>query len=276
MTRRARSLACLLLAFLAVAAAAQETPDGFEIERFSWVGAVEDGGGVTVVNRFGDVRARFGGYEGRVEAFANVQHFAGEGPRLEVATKESAAGVEVTVGYRDERGELVTARDPRLKKRADLVVWVPKGAPLTATADGGVMDLRSLESDVRARTTSGAVTALKLGGDVDLASESGDLLALLQDWSTARRYVFASDRGDVTLYCGGEVNAALRVATGGLISTDFSMTVDFQAGRRPVRRGEALAGKGSSAVEIESASGHVRLVRRPLARDARVRPEAER
>ena len=158
MTRRVRPLLWLLvtlLATLAATASAQPTQDGFEIERFSWVGQVADGGGVKVVNQFGDVRARFGGYEGRVEAFANVQHFAGEGPRLEIRASESAAGVDVTVGYVDDAGQWITVRDPAQKKRADLVIWVPRGAALDATSGHGLMDLSGLKSDVRARTAGG-------------------------------------------------------------------------------------------------------------------------
>ncbi len=291
---------CLVLMTLAAGVAGQETgsPEppseeapplaagtpGFEVERFSWVGNVVAGcdatleqckPDVTVVNRFGTIRARFGGYQGQVEVFANVQHFAQEGPRLVVETRETRTGVEVTVGYGNgETAELVTVRDPDHKKRADMVVYVPRGAPLSVSTDRDLIDVRSLKSDVRARTVSGDVTARKIDGALDFETGSGDVLVLLEGWDSASRHAFASGSGDLSIYFGGEVNARVRVATSGLISTDFSLSVDYQADRRPIKQGEALLGKGSSTVAISSAFGHVRLVRKPLARKALARPEA--
>ncbi len=287
MNRRAQLASCLVLLALAAHATGQETgpssarpspfdTPGFEVERVSWTGNVAPGRGVTVVNHFGSIRARFGGYQGQVEVFANVQHFAGEGPRLVVRTRESQDGVEVTVGYVPDSAnadaELVTVPDPDHKKRADMVVYVPQGAPLSASTDHGLLDARGLESDVRARTVSGELTARKVDGELDFETGSGDVLVTLEKWDSARRHSFASASGDLSIVFGGEVNAVIRVATSGLISTDFSMKIDYQTDRRPIKRGEALAGKGSSAVEISSSDGHIRLIRRPLARKARVRP----
>ncbi len=259
---------------------------GFEIERVSWIGNVAHGRGVTVVNRFGSVRARFGGYEGQVEVFANVQHFADEGSRLVVETRESQAGVEVTVGYvptgplrgdpTTEAGALVTVPDPDQKKRADLVVYVPRGAPLSASTGDGLIDARGLESDVHASTVSGELSARKIDGELDFETDSGDVLVILERWNSARQHSFTSDSGGLSIVFGGEVNTVIRVATSGLISTDFSMEIDYQSDRRPIKRGEALVGKGSSVVAISSADGHIRTSRRPLARKARVRPETGR
>ena len=300
MDRCPRMMSCLVLLVLAGGVAGQETvpsapiaeapaaagtpaggAPGFEIERFSWIGDVVAGcdvapeecrRNVTVVNRFGSVRARFGGYEGRVEVFANVQQFAEEGPRLLIETREARTGVEVTVGYRNDAGELVTAPDPGHKKRADMVVYVPQGAPLSVSTDRDLIDARGLKSDVRARTVHGDLTARKIEGALDFETGSGDVLVLLESWNPERRHAFTSDSGDLSIYFGGEVNARIDVATSGLISTDFSMSVDCQADRKPIRRGDVLAGKGSSMVAISSVDGHVRLVRKPLARKARARP----
>ncbi len=276
-------LALFLLSMTAALAAEGEKPasvteqPGFEIERVSWIGNAGEGGGVTVVNRFGDLRARFGGYEGQVEVFANVQHFDSEGPRLVVETVESAGGVEVTVGYRAAEGaELVTRRDPRHKKRADMVLYVPLGARLDASTDQGLIDVRGIKGDVRARTAAGEIKARKVDGELDFETGDGDILALLEQWDSERRHSFVSSSGDQWLYFGGEINAGLQVATSGLLSTDFSLEVDYQADRRPIKRAQGMVGKGSTVVTASSLDGHVRLIRRPLARKARARPEAER
>ncbi len=288
--KRSTLSACLLLLAATGAAGQEAVPaageqsafgvPGFEIERVSWTGNVAPGRGVTVVNRFGTVRARFGGYQGQVEVFANVQHFADEGPRLVVETRESQAGVEVTVGYiahpeggpATAAGELVAVPDAKHKKRADLVVYVPQGAPLSASTGDGLFDARGLKSDVRADTVSGALTARKIEGELEFETVAGDVLAVLEKWGSEQSHSFTSDSGDLSIIFGGEVNAVIRVATSGLVSTDYSMTIDYQADRRPIKRGEAIVGKGSSMVTIAATDGHIRVVSRPLAREARARP----
>jgi hypothetical protein len=271
----------LALVGLAAPALGQETPPspfgvpGFEIERVSWVGTVAAGGGVVVRNRFGDVRARFGGYEGRVELLGNAQQFANEGARLTVVTEETPAGIEMTVGTRStETGELVATPVPGQMKRADIVVYVPRGAPLSIATADGLVDVRGLQSDVRASTSSGEIKARKVAGALDFQTASGELLVVLAAWDTPREHALASRSGDLSVVFGGEVDAVVHVATSGLISTDLSMEIDYQAGRRPIRRGRALVGAGSSTVSISSDEGDVVLTRLPLARKARVRPGA--
>jgi hypothetical protein len=110
---------------------------------------------------------------------------------------------------------------------------------------------------------------------LDLATVTGDVVALLEAWNTARDHTLVSEHGALSVVFGGEVNAAIRVATSGLVSTDFSMQLDYQADRRPVRQGQAFEGKGSSSVSVRSDDGRVRLTRKPLADDARVRPSTE-
>ena len=274
---RVLALTCPVVVVMTTAAVAQEVlqPPGFEIERVSWVGEVAAGRGITVRNQFGDVRARFGGYDGKVEILASLQHFADEGARLQVETDEAATGLTVTVGYRTDDGELATARDPGQRKRGDLVVFVPRDATLVVSTDHGLVDLRGLRSNVHATTVSGDIRTRKIEGELDLDTGSGDVVALLEAWHTARTHALVSGSGDLSVVFGGEVNAVIRVATSGLISTDFSLRVEHRSGQRPVRRGDTLVGKGSSTVTVRSDAGHVRLVRKPLADDARVLPETE-
>lgn len=253
------------------------SPDsGFEVERVSWIGEAAEGQTVTVHNRFGDLRARFGGYEGQVEVFGNVQQFADEGPRLIVETATSDRAIVVTVGYRDESGSLIETPAPEHKKRADLVVYVPKDVPLHAITADGLLDVRGLKSAVRASTSSGDITARKVDGTLHFESESGDVSVRLETWEQARHHSFSSARGDLSIYLAGDVTAQVDVSTRGLISTDYSMKIEFEAGappnRAPVKHGVAVVGKRASTVTIESLIGHIRLVRRPVASEALVRP----
>ena len=276
LTTRIRNATALIVLSLTTAALGQQAVSpsfgvqGFEIERVSRTRHVGDGAGVTVVNRFGDVRARFGGYEGRVEILANVQHFADEGARLVVDTKESPAGIGITVGYRTPDGDgLITTPDPAQKKRADMVVYVPRGAPLSVSTDHGLVEARGLQSDFRARTASGTFSARKIAGELDIKTGAGDAIVVLERWDLLREHSIVSETGNISVVFGAEVDAVIRVATSGLISTDYSMQVDYKADRTPLRRGQALVGKGSSVISITSTEGNIQLVRRPLAQKAR-------
>ncbi len=260
----------LTTATVAVGQEALPTDQGFEMERATWTGTLADGDAVTVINPFGDVRARFGGYEGKVEVLAILQQFAGEGPRLALDGKITETGAEVRVGARDaQSGEWITARDPGQKKRADLVVFVPLGAPLRISTDHGLVEVKGVKSDVRASTASGEMVVRGIAGDLDLESGSGEVLVTLETREAGRQQRIVSGSGDVTVYLSEDSNLTLGAATSGLLSTDFSMDVDYDAERLPVRRGEAVIGKGTHHVTIRSDSGHLRLVRRPVARKAR-------
>ncbi|MCP4899089.1 MAG: hypothetical protein GY906_19140, partial [bacterium] len=104
---RSHSCLCAILFLLlwGGAIAAEEVteptkPRDHQVRKMTWLGSVAEGGTFTVTNRFGDIRARFGGYEGKVEVIAMVQDFATEEPPLMLETAESKLGAEVTVGYR--------------------------------------------------------------------------------------------------------------------------------------------------------------------------------
>lgn len=260
-------------------AGAQESgwEDSFEIERFSWIGTVPIEAGrcdcnIAVLNQFGSVRARFGGYGDRVEVFANIQHFVEEKPRLVVETRESSAGVQVIVGYPDAiNGELLTIRNEQ-KKRADLVVWVPRNTPLFVSTDEGLIDIEGLRSDVQARSSSGNITARKIAGNLNFDTSSGSIMTLMENWDVVYHHVFTTGSGEQTISFGGEVDARIRMSTSGLISTDFSMEVDYVANRQPVRKATALIGNGAHTVSISSTTGRIRLSGSPLARKARVLP----
>ncbi len=246
---------------------------GFEIERFSWLGSVEPGQTVTVRNDFGDVRARFGGYQGQVEVLATLQHFSAEGPALTVETRATESGVEVTAGYRvDGTAEWLTHRRSEHKKRADVVVFVPRGAMLVASTDHGLLQVRGIQSDLKAKTVSGEIEIRKVAGDFDLATKSGSILALVGARGAGRRQSMVSASGDLTAVLSEDVNLTVRVATGGLISTDFSLRIEPGEDPRGVKTGEAVIGKGTTELVLSSESGHLRLARQPLARKARVRP----
>lgn len=248
---------------------------GFEIERFSWIGQAGEGKAVTIRNAFGDVRTRFGGYEGRVEVLATLQQLDDDGSRLEVEAKQSASGVAVTVGFRDPATDRwVTDRRPEHRKRADVVVFVPLGSALSVSTDHGLVQVRGTRGSVRARTVSGEIELRKVEGSFELETESGSILVWVGDKEVGGRSSMISRGGDQAVVLSADANVTVRVATGGLISTDFSLHLEDPKEGESRKMGEAVIGKGTAELVTSSESGHLRLQRRPVARKARARPGA--
>lgn len=276
-SRLSRCLLCLqaavvALALLAGSAGGGEAPaaPGVEIERSEQFSTVEPGTTVFVRNEFGDVRARFGGYEGVVEVRAVLQQFASEGPRLEVEVVAGAAGLQVSVGERPAGAKLLrTERQPGQKKRADLVLFVPKGVHLVVATTDGEIQARGLRGDLRARSLSGGIEARSIRGDLDLASVSGAIFAAPESLDRRTVQRFASESGNVTLRLAERGHFSCRATTRGWLSTDFTLAIEADPAAPAAKRGLATIGKGTTPLEVQSGVGHVRLKLRPSAEEAR-------
>ena len=130
----------------------------FEIQTLSWHGLAAEGETVRIHNGFGDVRARFGGYDGEVEVLATAQHFDDEGPRLGLRATASESGPVVTVGFENADGWRLE-RDPAQKKRIDLVVFIPAQARLDVLTDHGLIEIKGTKSPVTATSCAGGCVA---------------------------------------------------------------------------------------------------------------------
>lgn len=243
---------------------------GFEIERREHLATVPVGTLVELHNGFGDVRVRFGGYEGVVELRAVMQHFEAEGARLEIESRTEGNTLRLTIGERSapEAG-LSALRRTGQKKRADLVLFLPQGVDLRVSTTFGEIEMRGLKSHVTAHTESGTIHARKVSGDLELVTVDGAIVATLEDLGRLTPQRFLSERGDITLYLKERSHFSCRVATQGLLSTDFSLTVE-PAGEGSGKVGLAKIGKGTTPVEATTKEGQVRLVIKPAAAEAKV------
>lgn len=263
----------LALLFLGALPASPQPPGlepGLEIERREHYVTVPAGTLVVLDNAFGDVRVRFGGYAGLVELRAVMQQFETEGPRLEVESRPEGDTLRLTVGERAApEAALSTARRPGQKKRADLVLFLPQGVDLRVTTTFGEIEMRGLKSQVAAKTESGTIHARKVGGDLELSTVDGAIVATLEDLGRLTPQRLSSERGDITLYLKERSHFTCRVATNGLLSTDFSLTVE-PSPEGTGKQALAKIGKGTTPVEAKTTEGHVRLVIKPAAAEARV------
>lgn len=264
--RSAVVLAWVLGIFLLmpVYAFAQPEAPGYQVERVERFTSATAGQVLTVTNPFGDVFARFGGYEGAVEARAVIQQFEAEGPRLVIVLEDTPRGPVLRVGTLSSDGKTLDLEPVKgQKKRADLVIFVPQGTRLEVTTLDGRVEARGLKSDLRVRTRAGGVSVRSVQGNLDLASEAGSILATpeLEERSEVQR--FTTGQGDISLILPQDGAFTVSASTTGWLSTDFSLEIERDPAEVTRRRGRGKNGAGRTQLEVTSQSGHLRLQVRP-------------
>jgi hypothetical protein len=269
---RHRPRAVALLAAIALAAPLSPSAQpgefpGFRIERQSLSAKLGPGATVVVSNPFGDVRARFGGYEGVVDVLASLQQFDDEGPVLEIDQTAVDAELRVVAGVRrSKEAPLEGRRVEGQRKRADLVVFVPDGVDFRVETDHGLIQVRGVRGAVSARSQSGNIEVRAIHGDVDLATGSGEVMAVLESLGHDSTQRIASAEGDIWLLLSEDGNYDVRASARGWISTDYSMSLDEADGIKQV---QVRIGDATTQVAVAGGRGHLKIHRRPSAEQAR-------
>jgi hypothetical protein len=258
---RRRALACLFACTLLVAtghaSGDESVPDEFSRkDSAQWFETVEPGQAVRVVNLFGDVYSRFGGYENRVEILATSQRLEVELPELEVRFARGDDGLDITVGFAGEADEATETRD-----RIDLVVFVPKDAALDARTGDGLIDVKKLKSDVVASSRKGDLRINSVEGRVSAKTARGDITATLATGATTERQDLTTETGDIEVWLGEDADMNVSVATSGEISTDFSLEIEHRRFEEPSKHAVAVVGQGGPELTLRSKQGRVRLLR---------------
>ncbi|HXV78068.1 MAG TPA: DUF4097 family beta strand repeat-containing protein [Candidatus Polarisedimenticolaceae bacterium] len=228
-------------------------------ESLDWLEPIEPGGVVRVVNPLGDVHARFGGYEARVELLAVVQHDAARSAPPEVVIEHDGGGLRVA------------ARGDAPGQRVDLVLFVPRGSPFDARTERGDIELKGLEGDVTLQSIEGDVTLRSVRGRVDAKTARGTLSAALEAGVTNDPQNLTTETGEIEVHLWDDANFTVRIETSGEISTDFSLEIEHLPFAEPGKLGRAVVGRGGPQLHLSSKRGRVRLLR--LQRDFHPKPE---
>lgn len=249
---------------------------GWTKETLQWFVDVEEGSALRVTNPFGNVYARFGGYEPRVELLATVQRIDRDLPPLEVRRDDSGPGLVVTVarqaaGAAGDAGnaggagaaEGDASRDPRGRDRIDLVVFVPLGVAFDVTTRDGDVQAKGVRSDVTVTSETGDIRLRSIRGHVQATSDRGDIAVSLENATTDKPQRLATVTGDIEVYLWEDAAYDVRAATSGEISTDFSMDIEHRRFEEPGKHATALVGGGGPRLELWSRRGRVKLLRSP-------------
>lgn len=230
------------------------------LERWTWYGKLEAGRTIRIDNPFGDVRVRFGGYEGKVEAQAVVQRLAPGGPRLEMTGKQGPDEVSIVAAEKDPplRAGTTAPHD-----RADVVVFAPKGAVVEVRTVAGLAEVKGVRGKVSVRTEKGKVLLAGIEGEIAVENDEGETSALLEPPLPGSSSNFRSRTGAIAVHLPAEADVDLRAATAADITTDFSIEIEHRDREEPDKVGRAKVGRGGASLSLDSLRGSLRILRRP-------------
>jgi hypothetical protein len=224
---------------------------------------IEAGSLVRVVNPFGAIHARFGGYENRVEILATVQRPKGgpSGPAVSISPTKGG-GLEVTTAPGSEPDP---PDGPR--SRVDLVLFVPERAALDAETREDQINVKGLKGDVTARSEQGDIRIRSVEGRVRAKTTRGQIAASLEADVTSESQDLSTETGDIEVWLWEDADMEVEIATSGEISTDFTISIEHRRFEEPGKRAMATVGVGGPKLSLYTKRGRVRLLRlqRPMA-----------
>lgn len=235
------------------------------LTRSTWSGKLAEGATLRVVNPFGNIRVRFGGWEGQAEVLATVQSLTDTAPAHELAVEESAEVVSVAVGYPAGTMAAAAGGQGTATGRVDLVVFLPAGRPLEARTGAGLLECRGLRSDLSLTSASGDVNVKATLGAVDVRTGEGRISLVLEADASRAAQVLESESGEITVYIPENADLRVQAATSGEICTEYSLDVEHRAGTEPGKLATAVIGKAASELVMQSRRGRIRLLQRPMA-----------
>ena len=230
-------------------------PDGSAIDRVNWKEVLDAGTPVEIINPYGDVRLRFGGYRRELELQAIAQRPKGIEARFALALERSEGVARVSVQRAD-------GAEPAPGQRADLVFFVAEGFPVSVRTTRGQIEVRGLRGDLSARSESGDIAVRGVTGLLDLESQSGSIEAAPQPAPAGSEQRIATRTGPITLGLAAEADLDLALATSAAFATEFSIEVTPQPGEEPNKTATARLGQGGALMRIVSRRGEIRLLRR--------------
>ena len=258
--RRRAAVLLLLIVPLPVGAGSPDEPaidDGWRVERFEWRGPEDDARRLVLVNRYGDIRARTAKNRS-AEVLGLIQHDGTQGAQPSVRVSETDRDILVGVEMppADHQGDAD-------RRRVDISVLVPPGMSVSMLTEDGLIEAKNLRSDVAADSTDGKIN-ISTSGAVDVDSRFGDVSVLFTASAWQSEPHIETQTGQVDALIPANADARIDAATSGHITSDYSMTIDYQR-ERDRKRATVVLGEGKGLIRIESARGDVRLLRSPLA-----------
>lgn len=223
--------------------------------REDYAGTLKPGQVIVVDNPYGDVHARFGGYEHAVETHAVLQ----EPPRV--------AHIQLSPAQTADGFYMIAPRLPaggiqQPSQRIDLSVLVPEGHDLRVRTGQGFIDVHGVHGNVDVKSDGGDLELRSIQGAIQAETTGGGIEASLGTAPRGAQQRLATTTGDIDLGVDDRLDAAIDMATSALFATDYSLVVTRHPGEEPNKRASTTVGRNASRLTIESRRGQIRLRRR--------------
>lgn len=249
------------------------TPTMDEPERQDLSLTLPKGQPIDVVNPYGSVFLRFGGYEHQLDIRATVQQPKG-------AAKFSFAPA-ARAGRFVVAPALPAGIERAQAQRFDLVLYVPEHHPVSVrTTDGGI-ESRGLKSDVDFKSQTGNISARGTEGALQAESAEGRVRIMFTGAAPAgSKQRLATRTGDIVVGATDALDAEVLMSTSGTLTTDYSVSIEHRDREEPSKRARAMVGaqrtgKDNAVVSVESLRGNLQLWRRAVFLEAADDNDAE-
>ena len=208
---------------------------------------------IRIDNPYGDVRVRFGGYESTLE--------------WRTVAQNAAATHKIAVTSSNQTNFVVSARLPEgialaADQRIEITAYVPQGHDLEILTEHGLIEVRGVQANVRARSATGNIAFRGIVGLIDIETGGGNIEGQIDPAAAGTRQRVSATTGNIVLGLVEGLNATLDMATSGVFATEFSVDIVPQPGQEPNKTARAVIGKPESNIEVVSKRGEIRLLRR--------------
>lgn len=224
------------------------------MDRLTLSDTLAQGTDVVIDNPYGNVGLRFGGYEHRIDVQAVRQQ---PEAAIEIALQPRVIDGRWTLAPRLPAGVLLAQG-----QRLDLVAFVPEGHGVTIVTESGSVDARGVRGNLDIRSTAGDIAVRGTKGAVNAQTGTGLIEVALGTAPPGSLQRLATRSGNIVVGVDDGLNASVAMATSGVFATEYSLQVEHRQGQEPNKQAIASVGTDAARVELSSARGEIRLLRR--------------
>ena len=221
---------------------AEASDNSAVINTHRWATRLRSGDSVSLINEYGDLRARDSGDSGLNYA-AVMQQLEGEDREAEFGTQRMPDKLRIEV-----------TAPPDWRGRVDASARVPPASPLDLRTANGMIEVRTGTNDVIASSPGGSFS-IRTGGRIEARGELGDMLIVMlgTDYGSDAAGRIETIGGDVELWLQPEANVMLHARAGGGIDIDTgSAGVVIE---KTDQDAEVSFGNGSAPLYVHTESG---------------------
>lgn len=264
--RVARRLApAAVVAWLSVSVALPAVAQETRTEKaFTWSGGIPSGRTLFVKNLNGPIEVGRSS-SGRVEVTAEKRWRRGDPESVRIEQKKSGDDVIICALFTegatcDERG-MTSGRRNSWNDRNDVsvffVVKVPDGVRVDLSTVNGSLEVRDVNTEVRAVTVNGGISARSAGGPIRAKTVNGGITVAMATIGSADDLEYETVNGGITIELPSSFGAQLELSTvNGRVSTDFPITV---SGTLSPRRLRGTVGDGRSRLRASTVNGSITM-----------------